>query len=67
MMITRKSSITGITRTLNIPVSKQAMDEWQAGLSIDLAMPNLSAEHIDFILSGITADEWNTAFRSVTA
>jgi hypothetical protein len=59
MQITRKSLLSGIVRTLDIPVTEEQMQAWRGGVLIQRAMPNLSADDREFILTGITADEWD--------
>jgi hypothetical protein len=60
MMVTRASSITGLTHTREVPVTEAQLNAWYDGARIQDAMPNLSAEDREFILSGITPEEWNT-------
>lgn len=63
MYIKRKSVITGIERTRSIPVNPDDYVAWQAGVgNIQDMMPYLTDEDREFILSGITADEWESAF-----
>ena len=63
MYIKRKSVISGIERTRSIPVNPDDYMAWQAGLgSIQDLMPYLSDPDREFILSGITADEWDDMF-----
>lgn len=63
MYIKRKSVISGIERTRSIPVNPDEYMAWQAGLgSIQDLMPYLSDNDREFILSGITPDEWNEMF-----
>jgi len=63
MKITRKSTITGIQRTFDIPVNPEDYMSWQAGYgNIQDLMPYLSDDHREFILSGITPEEWESAF-----
>lgn len=66
MQITRKSVISGIQRTMDIPVNPEDFMAWQAGYgNIQELMPYLSLDHREFILSGITAEEWNAAFSEI--
>jgi len=66
MQITRKSVITGIQRTMEIPVNPEDFAAWQAGLgNIQDLMPYLSLDHREFILSGITSEEWDAAFAEL--
>ena len=62
MLITRKSAFTGIERTLDIPVLPEQMALWENGMLIQNAMPQLSADQREFILTGFTAEEWEDAF-----
>lgn len=65
MYIKRKSAISGIERTRSIPVNLDDYMSWQAGYgNIQDLMPYLSDSDREFILSGITADEWESAFAS---
>ena len=63
MRITRKSAISGVERTMDLPVNPEDYISWVAGYgNIQDLMPYLSDNDREFILSGITSDEWNTAF-----
>jgi hypothetical protein len=66
MRITRKSVISGIERTRDIPVNPEDMIKWQSGMGcIQDLMPYLNDVDLDFILSGITQDEWSKAFKEM--
>jgi hypothetical protein len=58
MLITRQSLISGIIRTLEIAVTAEQLDAWQAGAYIQDAMPELEPAQREFIMT-ITADEWD--------
>jgi hypothetical protein len=62
MQITRTSSVSGKTRTLDLPVTQAQIDAWHLGATIQQAMPNLSDDQREFILTGITAEEWDATF-----
>jgi hypothetical protein len=62
MKITRESTLTGVTRTLDIDVTQEQINKWQSGSYIQDAMPHLSADDREFLISGITPDEWKKAF-----
>ncbi len=63
MYISRTSAISGITRTRYIPVNPDDYLSWKAGLgSVQEIMPYLNDNDREFILSGITEDEWDAAF-----
>lgn len=60
MKITRKSMLTGIERTLEIPVTQEQLTAWEQGELIHKAMPNLTAAEREFIQTGINEEEWNS-------
>lgn len=63
MLIKRKSYISGIERTRDIPVNPEDLAAWSAGHgSIQDIMPYLNDSDREFILSGITDEEWDEAF-----
>lgn len=62
MQITRISPFTGQSNTLEIPVTSEQIQKWQRGTLIQVAMPNISAEHREFIKTGITPREWDELF-----
>ena len=63
MKITRTSMATGITRTRDLPVTPEQMADWENGALIQKAMPNLSADDREFVMTGITDDEWDNMFN----
>jgi hypothetical protein len=66
MYIKRKSVITGIERTRSIPVNPDDYIAYRAGVgNMQELMPYLTDEDQEFILSGITPEEWNEVFVSV--
>lgn len=59
MQITRTSMLTGITRTMDLPITDEQYARWRAGTVIQVAMPRLSPDEREFIRTGITGDEWD--------
>jgi hypothetical protein len=62
MKITRISPFSGQKNTLEVNCTQEEYDKWVGGELIHLAMPNVSAEHREFVLTGITPEEWNDSF-----
>lgn len=59
MRITRKSVISGIERTRDIPVNPDDFISWEKGYgNMQDLMPYLTDEDREFILSGIVPGEW---------
>jgi len=63
MLIKRKSILTGNENEMDIPVDPNDMMLYQLemGTIYDL-MPYLTDEHREFIMTGITDEEWRSAF-----
>lgn len=65
MQITRKSILSGIVRTREIDITPGQFAAWQQGLPIQDVAPHLSADDREFVMTGITPDEWEAAFGPV--
>lgn len=62
MLITRKSAFTNNVHTMDINVTQEQLSAWENGTLIQNAMPHLSADEREFIMTGITPQEWEDAF-----
>ena len=60
MLITKTSMLSGNTSSMDIDVSQDQIDLWQSGSLIQNVMPNLSADEREFIMTGITPEEWDS-------
>ena len=58
MEITKTSRFSGVTRTLNLDVTLDEYAAWRGGELIQVAMPRLNADEREFIMTGVTAEEW---------
>ncbi len=63
MKITRISPFSGNTNSMEIEVTQEQLSSWESGVLIQNAMPNLSADEREFIMTGITPEEWDSAFK----
>lgn len=62
MLITRKSMLTGIERTFDIPCTQEQLDAWNTGQDlIQRIMPDLTENQREFIMTGCTPEEWDAA------
>ena len=62
MLITRLSMVSGKTHTLDLPVTEEQMAAFNRGKLIQDAFPDLPAPLREFILTGITPEEWDETF-----
>ena len=63
MKIKRTSQVSGVTRTLDLDVTRQQLIDWEAGTPIQHVMGHLSPSEREFIITGITDDEWQTLYN----
>ncbi len=63
MLITRTSPFSGESHTQDIPVTAEQLKQWESGTLIQNAMPNLTPDEREFIMTGITTKEWEEAFN----
>ena len=64
MLITKKSMFSGEWNTMDIPVTQSQIDDWESGTLIQDAMPNVSADDREFLMTGVTPEEWTDTFGS---
>ena len=63
MLIKRKSTLSGNVNVMDIDVTPMQVASWEQGELVQNAMPNLSADEREFIMSGITPTEWDEMFN----
>ena len=63
MIITRTSTLSGHISSMDIDVTVEQVASWEQGELVQNAMPNLSADEREFIMTGITPTEWNEMFN----
>jgi hypothetical protein len=63
MKFTRVSPFTGVTHTKEIQCTEAQYNKWLNGTVIQDVMPNLTPAEREFIITGITDEEWKQSFR----
>lgn len=63
MLVTKTSVYSGVERTLEIPITDEQWFEWKAGKPIQHAAPNLTSAQREFLLTGMTSEEWDDLFK----
>ena len=58
MKIKRKDPFTGEVNIVDINVTEEEYKNWELGILIQDAMPNVSPEEREFIMSGIMPESW---------
>lgn len=66
MIITRKSQLDGVERSMDLNVTIDQMNEFISSdrRHIQDIFPNLSPPEREFILTGITPEQWTETFGS---
>ncbi len=63
MEITMASAATGSVNTMTINVTEQQLAHYSnSGMCIQDALPHLSADEREFLMTGVTPAEWNEMF-----
>ena len=62
MLIIKTSTLTGIRHTREIAITESELNAWRAGDLIQNVLPNLSPDDREFLISGITPEEWKEYF-----
>lgn len=67
MKLKKKSMLTGKENTMNLPISEEEFNKcfnlFKEGEMINDAFPSLNEKERDFILTGMTEDEWNSVIN----
>lgn len=63
MRVTKKSPFSGKENTREIDVTLELLERWQnGGGAIQTLMPHLSPDDREFLMTGITPEEWTETF-----
>ena len=59
MLFTRTSRMTGIEHSMEIDLNPNDYEAWFSnGVLIQVALPYLTSDEREFLMTGITAEEW---------
>ena len=62
MLITRKSLISGNINSMSLPITEEQYNAWEQGTLVQVAMPHLTPDEREFVMTGITPEEWAETF-----
>jgi hypothetical protein len=63
MKIVRTSPFSGQVNEREINVTPTQLANWKNGTLIQNAMPHLTPDEREFLMTGITAEEWDETFK----
>jgi hypothetical protein len=62
MKLYRISKLTGKSHMRDTAATEEQLTAWEDGVLIQDAFPDLSDDDREFIMTGITPEEWDAAF-----
>ena len=62
MLIERTSMISGKTNSMELPITNTQLDRWTGGELIQDVFPDLEIDQREFLMTGITPEEWTRTF-----
>lgn len=67
MYITKRSEATGVEHTRDIDITEYQYHEYTMGRLgyVQEAFPELSADDREFLVTGVTAEEWDELFGDI--
>ena len=64
MLVSRLSPFSHTRNTIDLDITAEQLARYENGEElIQNVFPNLSPEHREFIMTGITPEEWDTIFN----
>lgn len=65
MLVTRKSIVSGKIRTIDLPIKKEDLESYEKGKGlIQNIFPDLTPDQREFIITGVTREEWDNLFKN---
>ena len=62
MIVSKRSMVTGIVHSMDLPVTEEQIKRWEAGELISKVFPHLSDDEREFMQTGIVGDEWKALY-----
>ena len=62
MQVSKRSVASGELNTMVLDFTMPQYMDWKGGMLIQNAMPQLSADEREFLMTGMTPAEWNEMF-----
>jgi hypothetical protein len=64
MQVTKQSRISGKISSMDLDITSEQLARIEAGIElIQNIVPHLSSDEREFLITGITPDEWNELFN----
>ena len=63
LSVTKPSMLSGLENTMVLDITFEQYDAWRGGALIQDAMPNLTPDEREFLMTGITSEEWDKEYK----
>jgi hypothetical protein len=63
LSVTKPSMLSGLENTMVLDITFEQYDAWRDGTLIQDAMPNLTPDEREFLMTGITSEEWDNEYK----
>jgi hypothetical protein len=64
MLVVRTSMVSGKVREKDLDITEEQILAYNNGALVQDAFPNLNADDREFLMTGITPDEWDSLWGS---
>ena len=58
MLVRKVSILSGVERVREMDVTQEQLERWASGEKIQNVFPHLSTDDREFIMTGVTGEEW---------
>ena len=58
MKVSMTSPLSGQTNEMELPITPEQLRRWEHGEFVQDVFPNLTADQREFLMTGITPEEW---------
>lgn len=63
MKVKKRSMLTGKTHIMDLPITLEQINRWKGGELIQNVFPELTPYQREFLMTGVTTEEWNDKIK----
>lgn len=66
MIVSVRNVMSGMVNRMNLDVTVDQIEQWKGGDLIQDVMPHLSRDEREFLITGMTPDEWDLYLEEIS-
>ena len=66
MIVSVRNVMSGMVNRMNLDVTVEQIEQWKGGDLIQDVMPHLSRDEREFLITGMTPDEWDLYLEEIS-